>query len=583
MFDTANPCARAILGAVAEITGAAPADLKLGAPPRPDVGDYALGVFAIAKAAGEPPPAVAARIAAALPGKLPQVVSATATGPFVNLRVDRAWATSLAIAAATGEGGARLVPDVGHGEVVCIDYSSPNISKHLAYHHIRSTMLGHALVEIHRELGYRVVRINHLGDWGTTHGMLLAAFERWGSEYPALDITALNALYVRFRAAMKEDAALEGVARAWFKRLEDGDAEARARWQQFRDVSLAEFEGVYRMLGIEFDDVGGESFYEDKMAEVLAMLEAQQLLTESEGAQVVVLPGEKTPLLIKTGDGTTLYATRDLAAALYRWRTYHFARSLYVVDRGQALHFRQLFACLQLLGFDWAARCQHVPFGLVRFGGKKTSTRGGVGGGGDRSFLLKDVFAEAADQVRPIIAENNAELDAATIDTIAQQVGIGAVVFANVVPQRDKDVDFDWDKALSLSGDSGPYLQYTHARCASIARKAGGWPPDGTNGGADLALLTHDAEWAVVRRLMELGDVVARAGANCEPHVLAHYLLELAGDFSRWYTAGNGDKGLRIVCDDPSLRAARLTLTKAVHGVLGRGLAMLGMGAPDVM
>ena len=549
------------------------------APPRPHVGDYALGVFALAKAAGEPPPALAARLAAALPGKLPQLTAAVATGPFVNVRVDRGWAAGLALAAARGDGGARLVPDVGHGQVVCVDYSSPNISKHLAYHHIRSTMLGHALVEIHRELGYRVVRINHLGDWGTTHGMLLAAHEQWGSEYPTLDITALNELYVRFRAAMEEDGSLEAVARAWFKRLEDGEPAARTRWKQFRDVSLAEFEGVYRTLGIEFDDTGGESFYEDKMGEILALLEARQLLSESEGALVVQLEGEKAPLLIKTGDGTTLYATRDLAAALYRWRTYHFARSLYVVDRGQAHHFRQLFAALALLGFDWAARCQHVPFGLVRFGGKKTSTRGGAGGGKEGVFLLKDVFAEAAERVRPLIVENNPDLAPATVDTIAQQVGIGAVVFANVLPQRDKDVDFDMDKALSLTGDSGPYLQYTHARCASIGRKAGGWP----EGAVDAALLTHDAELAVVRRLLDFGDHVVRAADNCEPHVVAHYLLELAGDFSRWYTLGNGDRSLRVLNDDPALQAARLALTRAVKDTLARGLAVLGLQAPDVM
>lgn len=574
MSDTSNPCAQAILAAVAEISGAPVGELKLQAPPRPEVGDYALGVFALAKAAGEPAPVVASRIAAALPGRLPQVISATATGPFVNLKVDRAWASRLAVAAAGGVGGARLVPDLGAGQVVCIDYSSPNISKHLAYHHIRSTMLGHALVELHRELGYQVVRINHLGDWGTTHGMLLAAHERWGGEYETIDVTSLNALYVRFRAAMKDEPGLEDVARQWFKRLESGEPDARARWTQFRDVSLAEFEAVYRMLGIEFDDTGGESFYEDKMGEILELLAARGLVSESEGAQVVQLEGEKTPLLIKTRDGTTLYATRDLAAALYRWRTYHFARSLYVVDRGQALHFRQLFLCLGLLGFDWAARCQHVPFGLVRFGGKKTSTRGSAG-----SFLLKDVFAEAADQVRPIIAENNPALDAAAVDVIAQQVGIGAVVFANVLPQRDKDVDFDWDKALSLTGDSGPYLQYTHARCASIGRKAGGWP----EGDVDLALLGHDAEWAVVRRLLELGDHVVRAAAGCEPHVVAHYLLELAGDLSRWYTLGNGDRALRVLCDDPALRAARLALVHAVQQALARGLAMIGLQAPDVM
>ena len=572
MSESANPCARAIAAAVAELTGTPAGELKLQAPPRADVGDYALGVFALAKAAGEPPPVVAARLATSL-ATIPQVTSATATGPFVNLRVDRAWATGVAIAAAMGEGGERLVPDVGAGQVVCIDYSSPNISKHLAYHHIRSTMLGHALVELHRELGYRVVRINHLGDWGTTHGMLLAAHERWGGEYPQLDVSALNDMYKRYRKAIEDDKALEGVARAWFKRLEGGDQAARARWAEFRAVSLAEFDSIYQILGIEFDDTLGESFYEDKMGEIVDLLAAQGLTSESDGALVVQLEGEKTPLLIKTGDGTTLYATRDLAAALYRWRTYHFARSLYVVDRGQALHFRQLFAALALMGYDWAARCQHVPFGLVRFGGKKAATR-------DGALLLKEVFAEAAERVRTLLRETDPDRDPATNDdAVVGQVGVGAVVFANVLPQRDKDVDFDWDKALSLSGDSGPYLHYTHARCSAIARKAGGWPA----AAADLALLTHDAEWAVVKRLLDFGEHVVRAATACEPHVVAHYLLDLASDFSRWYTLGNGDRDLRIVCDDPALRAARLTLVRAVQRTLARGLAMLGLQAPDAM
>jgi len=568
MAPLSNPCAAEIAAHIAALTGVAVADLKIDQPPRVELGDFAIAMFPAAKLTKEAPPAVAARVARDLPrGGL--IAEATATGPFVNVKVDRAAAIALAIDAASGK--RRLVPDLGEGGVVCIDYSSPNISKHLAYHHIRSTMLGHALVKMHEALGYRVVRINHLGDWGTTHGMLLAAYQRWG-QGAAVDVTRLNELYVQYREAMKTDESLAGEARTWFKRLEDGEPAARAQWKTFRDVSLAEFEGAYRMLGVAFDDVNGESFYEDKMAEVLDLIASQDRSSESEGALVMQLPGEKTPLLLKTTDGTTLYATRDLAAALYRWRTYHFTRSLYVVDRGQSLHFRQLFAALGLLGFEWAARCQHVPFGLVRFGGKKTSTRAGA-------VLLKEVFREATDQVRAVIREHNADMPEAQLDATAELVGVGAVVFANVLPQRDRDIDFELDKVLSLQGDSGPYLHYNVARCYSIERKAG----VAATGTPDLGRLTHDAEWAVARRLLDFGDHVARAAAGCEPHIVAHYLLELAGAFAYWYTLGSGDPALRILCDDEPTRVARLALMRALRETLIAGMALLGLTAVEVM
>ena len=570
-----NPCAAEIAAAVAATIGpdVRAEDLKVEAPPRPELGDFAVGMFAVAKALRQPPPAIAARVAAELP-RTGLVTGAEAAGPFVNIRVDRVWALRWL---AAGE----LVPPIGRGKVVCIDYSSPNISKHLAYHHIRSTMLGHALAELHRALGWTVIGINHVGDWGTTHGMLLGAFQRWGGEYPTLDITALNALYVRYRAASEQEPSLEAEARGWFKRLELGEHEARALWQRFRDISMAEFQEVYDLLGVKFDFDGGESFYEDKMAEVVAMLETKGLLEQSEGATVVRLPDEKNPILIKTKDGTSLYATRDLASALYRKRTWNFDRSLYVVDRGQSTHFRQVFKCLALMGFDWAAQCQHIPFGLVRFGGKKTSTRAGSTGTGDRPFLLRDVFDEAIEQVLPIITEKNPDLDAEIAARTARWVGIGAVVFANVVPQRDKDVDFDWDRAMALSGDSGPYLQFTAARCSGIARKAGS--PASQRATADWSLLTHDAEWAVARRLLDFGDHVARAAASCEPHILAHYLLDLAGDVSRWFTLGNDEPALRVIVDDPALRAARLALVEVVRHALARGLQILGLHAPERM
>ncbi|HEY0990614.1 MAG TPA: arginine--tRNA ligase, partial [Kofleriaceae bacterium] len=329
---------------VATHAGIAATDLKVEAPPRPDLGDLAVGCFAIARARKQNPAEVARAIAAAFtPSKL--LASATAAGPFVNFRADRTAAFRWLIDSALRS---RLVPhELGTGKTICIDYGSPNISKHLAYHHSRGTTIGHALAQTFRALGYRVVGINFLGDWGTTHGMLLAAWQRWGPVEP-LDGTALNALYVRFNTAMKQDPALEQEGRAWFKRLEDGEPELRTLWQRIRDVSLAAFQEVYDVLGVRFDEVRGEAAYEGDIARVIALLEAQGLAVISDGALVVDLAAEgMPPLLLRKADGSTIYATRDVAAALYRWETYHFERSLYVVDKGQGLHFRQLFTTLK--------------------------------------------------------------------------------------------------------------------------------------------------------------------------------------------------------------------------------------------
>jgi arginyl-tRNA synthetase len=566
-----TPLHLAAAEAVAAHAGIAATDLKVESPPRPELGDLAVGCFAIAKARKQSPAEVAKEIAAAFqPTRW--LASATAAGPFVNFRADRAQTYRWLIDSALRS---RLVPsELGTGKTICIDYGSPNISKHLAYHHIRGTTIGHALAQTFRALGYRVIGINFLGDWGTTHGMLLAAWAKWGPIEP-VDVTGLNALYVRFRAAMKEDPALEQDGRTWFKKLEDGDPEARALWQRFRDVSWAEFQAVYEILGIEYDEVRGESAYEPDMPRVFETLAAKGLTAESQGALVVELPGEKTPILLRTRDGTTLYATRDVAAAEYHWRTFHFTRSLYVVDRGQALHFRQLFKLLGRMGHDWHTRCEHVPYGLVKIDNQRAATRLG------NVVLMRDVFTIAENLVRPKILENNPTMPAALVAEVARQVGIGAIVFANLAPQREKDIDFDIDNAVSLEGDSGPYLQYSHARCASIARKGGGATPDLAD--VDLGALGHDAEWGVARRLLEFPDAVVRASEACEPHVIGHYLLQLAAEFSRWYTAGNGDASLRVLCDDVPTRRARLALVGAVQATLRDGLGMLGIAAPDQM
>lgn len=579
MQSMLNPFAAAAARAVGAALNQDPDLFQVTSPPRPDMGDYAVGCFPAAKSLKEAPAKLAARVAEAFTPDA-WLTEARVAGPFVNFRANRDALYRYLFAATLTEGDEALIPTrAGTGKTVCIDYSSPNISKHLAYHHIRSTVIGHALVNLYRAVGYRTIGINHLGDWGTTHGMLLAAYEQWGAPEP-LTVSALNDLYVRFRKTMEQDPALEEKGRQWFKRLEDGDAEARRLWQHFRDVSWSEFEAVYQQLGITFEEVRGESAYEDDMPKVLELLERKGLTAVSEGAEVVPLDDKgMPPMLLRKQDGATLYGTRDLAAAIYRYETHGFDRSLYVVDRGQSLHFQQLFEVLARAGFDWAGRCMHVPFGLVRLGGKKTGTRSG------NVVLLREVLAEAERRAVDVVRESNPEMSEEQARATATMVGVGAVVFANLASQREKDVDFEWEQVLSVSGDSGPYIQYAHARCASILRRAlaraeGPLAPDSS---IDPAVLAHDTEWALARKLMDIGEVVHRAVDSNEPHVVSRYLLDLCAVFSRWYTAGNTDRGLRVLVEDEAVARARLTLVAATKEVLRRGLSLLGLQAPDVM
>jgi arginyl-tRNA synthetase len=559
--------------AVASLAGVPASQLKVDQTPRPELGDLAVGCFVIAKARGKNPAEVAKEIAAAfVPTDL--LASATAVGAFVNVRAQRPAVLRWLTRAATTR---TLLPALGTGQTIVIDYSSPNVSKHLAYHHIRSTMIGHALVQIFRALGYTVVGLNHLGDWGTTHGNLLAAYELWGAAEP-ITIGSLNDLYVRFSAAAKEDDALKASGRAAFKRLEDGDPAYRALWERFRAISLAEYDEVYAALGVKFDAVKGESEYLADVPRVLNELAELGLSSQSEGALVVQLPDEKVPLLLKKSDDATTYATRDIPSAEWRWSTWHFARSLYVVDRGQSLHFRQLFKTLKLMGRTWAERCEHIPFGLVTIGGEKGSSKLG------NVVLLKDVIAKAESRLRELLTKKRETADDDAPERVVgeamiREVATGAVVFANLASQRDKDVAFEWDRVIALQGDSGPYLQYSHARCASILRKAG----ETSTTDADFTKLATDAEWAVARKLLEYPGAVAAATPKCEPHIICHYLLELAGELSRWYTAGNTDASLRVLVDDPATRAARLALVAAVQATLAQGLSLLGLAAPDQM
>ena len=572
-----TPLHLAAAQAVASSAGIAPDELKVVAPPRAEMGDLAVGCFEIAKAKSTPankvaPAQVAQQVAASfVPTDL--LASASASGPFVNFRANRTATFSWLVDAILR--GQLLPRTLGEGKTICIDYGSPNISKHLAYHHIRGTTIGHALAQSFRALGYRVVGINFLGDWGNTHGQVLGAYHELDGANQPLSVELLNQLYVQFTKSRSKDEA-RAAGREWLKKLESSDASATDLWKRFREVSWAEFEEIYKILDIKYDDLNGESFFWREGEKVVDDLRARGLLTTSDGAEVVELDGEKNPIILRSKDGTTLYATRDVAAAIYRWKTYRPDRSLYVVDRGQSDHFRMLFKLLVKMGFEWSPRLQHVPYGLVQVGGKKTATRLG------NVLLMQEVFDIAEDEVRKKIAEANSSLPPDVVAKVAREVGIGAVIFAKLAPQREKNIDFELEKAVSLDGDSGPYLQYSHARCASIMRK-GGVQITSTDG-IDFDKLTHDAEWAVARKLLDFPEIVVRSTEASEPHVICHYLLELAAEFSRWYTLGNGDPALKVLVDnDDVTRRARLALVAAVQATLREGLSLLGIAAPDQM
>lgn len=557
----------------------------LGPPSRP-AGDLALPCFVLAKARGVPPPKLAMELVAVV--EQLSGVTASAAGPFLNIDLAPEAVAEAVCAAFADDPVQALRSRQGAGKRVCIDYSSPNIAKHLAFHHIRSTMIGNALARCYAAAGWDAVRINFLGDWGTAFGRLIAGWEREGltvADLEAADdqVTFLNALYVRISQAAKEDPSVAEEARTWSRRLEDGDARARELWQLFKEASLAEFRKVYTLLGVEFDSWKGEAYYEDKMQPVVDELQEQGLLVEDQGALVVDLSdqGLKKPCLIRRADGGSLYATRDLAACDDRFAECAFDRSLYVVDLGQALHFKEWFAVAQRLGRPYVESLRHVGFGVVLMWNEeeqswaKTATRNGV------PMLLVDVLQEAVRRARSIVDEKNPELSEDERQAVAQAVGIGAVVFNDLKSGRRGDVKFHFDEALSMQGETGPYLQYAHARLCSIERRFAGVFPDAPAG--DPRLLRRSDEKAVLLHLARLSGSLERVVAEDEPSALAQALLAMAAAVSTWLSAGNQDHAARVVCDDAAIAAARVTLVRMARIALGEGLYLLGLQAPQRM
>jgi len=559
-----------IVERLAEATGLEAGEVRggLAVPPRADLGDFAFPCFVLAKAQKRSPVEAAKELAGRIAPSA-GIVEVRAVGPYVNFFLDRAAVAEETVRRVLAEEGDFGKSREGLGEVIVIDYSSPNIAKPFNIGHIRSTAIGHALYNIFEARGYECVGVNHLGDWGTQFGKLIAAFQRWGSFEDLVDrpIHKLLDLYVRFHREAKDDPALEDEARRWFKRLEDGDVEAMDIWSHFRDLSLAEFQRIYGELGISFDTYTGESFYNDKMEATIRLVQEKGLAKRSQDALVVDLEAYgMPPCLLKKADDATLYATRDLAAVIFRKNEYRFAQCLYVVGAEQTLHFRQLFKVLELMGFEWAKDCHHIPFGLIRFRDEKMSTREG------NVIFLEEVLEKAVDLVRGIIRQKNPELRDA--DEVAHAVGVGAVVFNDLKNRRIKDVIFDWDELLNFDGRTGPYLQYTHARICSVLRKHG----REATADVEFARLDTPEEASLVRRIAVFPERVRAAAAEYEPSIVSEHLLDLAEEFNSYYAKA------RILLDgDDGLREARVALAAGVRTVLANGLKLLGIEAPEEM
>lgn len=533
-------------------------------PKSSDHGDLAFPAFSLAKIMRKAPQMIAQEISEAIDQTNFDRVEVL--GPYINFFLNKKQVSADILQTILTEGAHFGDAAEGLGQTVTIDMSSPNIAKPISMGHLRSTVIGNAIAEILRKIGYTPFKINHLGDWGTQFGKLIVAYKLWGSEeeVKADPITNLLRYYVHFHEEAEKNPALNDEARNWFKKLEEGDAEAVRLWKWFRSESLKEFGKIYAMLGVEFDSDNGEAFYNDKMDAVIELLEEKHLLKEDQGAEIVDLSAyDLNPALIRKTDGATLYITRDLAAAIYRKNEYNFAKSLYVVGNEQSNHFKQLKAVLKELGFDWADDIIHIPFGLITQGGKKLSTRKG------KIVLLEKVLNDAIESAKEQIHEKNPDLTNAA--EVAHQVGVGAVVFHDLKNDRLNNFDFDLEEVVRFEGETGPYVQYTRARSMSILRKAAF-----TGDPNAVYALADENSWEVVKLLGEFPNAVTRAAKLYEPSVIAKHALHLAQAFNKYYA------NVKIIDDDAEM-PARLALVQAVTIVLKEDLRLLGLEAPDEM
>ena len=533
-------------------------------PKSSDLGDIAFPAFSLAKVERKAPQAIAADIAEKIDQSAFEKV--VATGPYVNFFLDKSQISDQVIKSVIQAGADYGQQDEGHGQNITIDLSSPNIAKPFSVGHLRSTVIGDALSNIFRKMGYNTIKINHLGDWGKQFGLLMVAYKKWGKKeaVETNPIDELLKLYVRINAEIENDPKLDEEGRLWFKKLEDGDPEATELWQWFRDESLVEFNRIYKLLGVEFDSLNGEAFYNDKMDEAVQILEEKGLLKESKGASIVELDDVNLPpAMIKKSDGATLYITRDIATAIYRARTYNFVKNIYAVGQEQSNHFRQLKAVLKKMGFEWSDDMIHVDFGLVTKNRQKLSTRKG------NIILLEPTLQEAISRAKAQIEEKNPELE--NKEEVAHAVGVGAVKFYDLKTDRRNGYDFDLEAMVSFEGETGPYVQYAYARIQSILRKANFTPS------ADATYSLSDPEsWEIIKLLQDFARVVKRAAENYDPSLIAKYAINLAQAFNKYYAH------TRILDESPE-RDSRLALSYSTAVVLKEALRLLGVDAPEKM
>lgn len=543
-------------------------------PQDQSMGDYAFPCFRLAKTMRKAPNLIATELAEKLQGE--QLFSEVSpVNAYVNMFVSREEMIKSTVSEVLEEKENFGRSDIGGNKKVIVEFSSPNIAKPFHIGHIRSTVIGNSLSKIYDALGYDVFKINHLGDYGTQFGKMICAYRRWGNREDVINspIKTLLGYYTKFHVEVEEHPELEDEARAIFTKLEQGSKEEVELWQWFREESLKEFQRVYDMLGIEFDSYNGESFYSDKMPRFEKELSDKGLLHESNGAQVVDLEEYKLgTALIKKSDGSSLYITRDIAAAVYRKENYDFYKNIYVVATQQNLHFQQLFKIIELMGYDWANQCVHVPFGMVRLEEGTMSTRHG------RVVFLEDVLNGAIEKTREIIEEKNPNIE--NLEEITSQVGIGAVVFNELSNNRIKDYTFKWDQILNFDGETGPYVQYTHARCASLLRKAGedivAKAQDPKN--VDFALLAKsDSAYELTKLIYAFPGVVEQAGEKYEPSIITRHIIDIAQCFNKFYHDEH------IIVDDEVEKTSKIALVIATKRVIATGIGLLGMKAPERM
>jgi arginyl-tRNA synthetase len=535
-------------------------------PPRPEMGDFVFPCFQLSKALRKAP----VMIAEELKGKINMegFEKIESLGPYLNFFMDKSLFVKETLEKVLAEGEKYGSSTIGEGKNVIVEYSSPNIAKNFHVGHLTTTVIGNSLYRLMNFEGYKAIGVNHLGDWGTQYGRLIAAYHRW-VDMEALHknaIRELERLYVKFYEEAEKDPALEDIARKHFKNLEDGCEEEVRLWNEFKDLSLKEFKRIYDMLNVSFDSYAGESFYSDKMDTVVQEIDDKGLLVESNGAKVVMLEDyNMPPCIIIKSDGATIYATRDLAAAMYRKKTYDFDKNIYVVGTSQALHFKQVFTTLKLMGHDWAEDCKHVGFGLVKFVDGKFSTRSG------NAVYLEELLNESVVKALEVINEKNPNLE--NKEEVAKKIGIGSIVFTYLKNNREKDIIFDWKEMLNFEGETGPYTQYTYARGKSILRKAGE-----VSGSIDFSKITTPEEFELVKLISRLQDAILMAIDKLEPSILTRHVIEIAKAFNKFYNAHSIMNAAEV-----EVKKARLKLVEATCQAIKNGLNLIGLEVVEKM